>query len=67
VEPIEITCIICGEVFEFTVDEQLRYQKMNFDEPRRCPDCRKKKLRVPDFQDKKHNHKRNFNRLQFED
>jgi DNA-directed RNA polymerase subunit RPC12/RpoP len=67
VESIEITCIICGAAFEFTVDEQLRYQKMNFDEPRRCPDCRKNKLRAPAFQDKKFNHRRKFSRNQFED
>lgn len=61
-----ITCIQCETEFEFTIHEQLRYEEMNFDEPRRCPDCRKKKLKSPDIQDKKHNHKRNFDRSQFE-
>lgn len=63
---VEITCNICGTEFEFTVDEQLRYQKMNFDEPRRCPDCRKNKLRTPAFQDKKFSRRRKFSRSQFE-
>jgi DNA-directed RNA polymerase subunit RPC12/RpoP len=67
VEPIEITCIICGAAFEFGVDEQLRFEKMNFDEPRRCPDCRKKKLRTPDFQDKKYYQKRRLYQSQFKD
>ncbi len=62
-----ITCILCGVEFEFTFDEQLRYKKMNFDKPRRCPDCRKKKLRSPDFQDKKRKQKQKFDQSQFED
>jgi uncharacterized protein with PIN domain len=62
-----ITCIQCEREFEFTVNDQLRYEKMNFDEPRRCPDCRKKKLRGVDFQEITHNRKRKFNRSKFED
>jgi uncharacterized protein with PIN domain len=62
-----IICIQCEEEFEFTVNDQLRYKKMNFDEPRRCPDCRKNKLRRADFQDITHNRKRKFNRSKFED
>lgn len=61
-----ITCIQCEREFEFTVNDQLRYEKMNFDEPRRCPDCRKKKLRGVDFQEITHNRKRKFNRSKFE-
>ena len=66
-ETIEITCFQCATEFEFTVDEQLRYQNRNFDEPRRCPDCRKKKLRPHAFQNEKHKHKQKFDRSQFED
>jgi DNA-directed RNA polymerase subunit RPC12/RpoP len=62
-----IICIQCEEEFEFTVDDQLRYEKMNFDEPRRCPDCRKNKLKRADFQETTHNRKRKFNRFKFED
>jgi hypothetical protein len=50
-----IICIQCEREFEFTVNDQLRYKKMNFDEPRRCPDCRKNKLKRTDFQDITHN------------
>jgi uncharacterized protein with PIN domain len=61
-----ITCIQCETEFEFTIDDQLRYEKMNFDEPRRCPVCRKKKVRTTDFQDITHNRKRKFYRSKFE-
>jgi uncharacterized protein with PIN domain len=62
-----IICIQCEREFEFTVNDQLRYKKMNFDEPRRCPDCRKNKIRGADLQDMTHNRKRKFNRSKFED
>jgi uncharacterized protein with PIN domain len=62
-----IICIQCEREFEFTVNDQLRYKKMNFDEPRRCPDCRKNKLKRADFQEITHNRKRKFNRFKFED
>ena len=38
-------CIQCEEVFEFTAKEQVRCEQMGFDEPRRCPECRKRKSR----------------------
>ncbi len=62
-----IICIQCEREFEFTVNDQLRYEKMNFDEPRRCPDCRKNKIKGSDIQDITHNRKRRFNRSKFED
>ena len=62
-----ITCIQCETEFEFTIHDQLRYEKMNFDEPRRCPDCRKNKLRSTDFQNMKGNRKKNFYRSKLED
>jgi uncharacterized protein with PIN domain len=62
-----ITCIQCETEFEFTIHDQLRYEKMNFNEPRRCPDCRKNKLRGADSQDIIHNRKKKFDRSKFED
>lgn len=62
-----IICIQCETEFEFTVADQLRYERMNFDEPRRCPDCRKNKLKGADFQETTHNRKRKSNRFKFED
>jgi NAD-dependent SIR2 family protein deacetylase len=66
-EPIVIACFQCLREFVFPVEEQLRYRHMNFDEPRRCPDCRKKKMRPHAFQNERHKHKQKFYRLQFED
>ena len=42
----KITCIQCEREFELSIDEQLRFKKMNFDTPKRCPECRKKKLKI---------------------
>ncbi|MBT8349691.1 MAG: zinc-ribbon domain-containing protein [Deltaproteobacteria bacterium] len=66
-ETIEIICFQCKTAFEFTVEEQLRYRKMNFDEPRRCPDCRKKRLRPHAFQNGKRKYKKKYDWLEFEE
>jgi hypothetical protein len=50
----KIICIQCEREFEFSINEQLRCKKMNFDIPKRCPDCRKKKLKISDDQNKNH-------------
>jgi predicted RNA-binding Zn-ribbon protein involved in translation (DUF1610 family) len=36
-----IVCIECGDVFEFTANDQEFYTKNNFKEPKRCINCRK--------------------------
>lgn len=36
-----IVCVECGNVFDFTASEQEFYKKNNFNQPRRCKDCRK--------------------------
>ena len=38
-----IYCIQCDNTFTFGVVEQKRLSSLGFDDPRRCPDCRKKK------------------------
>lgn len=38
-----LDCIQCGGEFVFTVAEQKRVFAKGFDEPKRCPQCRKKK------------------------
>ncbi|UCG08987.1 MAG: zinc-ribbon domain containing protein [Desulfobacterales bacterium] len=63
-ETMAIVCIQCGREFEFSVDEQIHYRKMNFDKPKRCPVCRKKKSKIIDFQDNRYNHKKKFPRFQ---
>lgn len=41
----QITCVEedCGSEFTFTEGEQEYYQSKDFQEPKRCPDCRAKK------------------------
>lgn len=40
---VYITCINCGEKFEFTDAEQRFYKSKNFEIPKRCKACRKSK------------------------
>ena len=57
-ENMIITCIQCGAEFEFSIDDQIRHKKMNFDNPKRCHACRKKKSKFTDSQNKKFNHRK---------
>jgi len=41
-----ITCVQCGNPFVFAVAEQARFHKLGFDIPKRCPECRKKKFKA---------------------
>lgn len=41
-----IECVQCRNEFDFTVSQQNYYAKMGFDEPKRCPECRKRKTRL---------------------
>jgi hypothetical protein len=65
-ENMIITCIQCEEDFEFTGDEQKKFEKRGFDIPLRCPQCRKHKFRDVEDQEhrrpknKKKNHRQNF-------
>ncbi|MBN2539464.1 MAG: zinc-ribbon domain containing protein [Deltaproteobacteria bacterium] len=45
-EDITIGCIQCGHEFVFTASEQRQYRNRNFSNPRRCPECRKKKAKL---------------------
>lgn len=38
-----ITCVQCNESFVFKAEEMERFRALGFDEPSRCPACRKKK------------------------
>lgn len=40
---IHITCINCGEKFEFSDAEQRFFQSKGLESPKRCKDCRKSK------------------------
>ena len=65
-ENIIIPCIQCGAEFEFSIADQLRYRKMNFDDPKRCPGCRKKKSKPTSVQDKRFNHRKKFDQIKHE-
>ena len=38
-----INCIQCNEPFLFSAEESKRFLSLGFDEPSRCPYCRRKK------------------------
>ena len=43
-----IVCLQCETEFEFDASEQRRYAEKGYDDPRRCPSCRKHKTKVLD-------------------
>jgi CxxC-x17-CxxC domain-containing protein len=42
-ETKQLTCQDCGNAFEFTAEEQQFFAEKGFQEPKRCPNCRKAK------------------------
>jgi hypothetical protein len=46
-----ITCIQCNESFVFSEEEGNRFLTLGFDEPTRCPECRKKKSKGKRLED----------------
>lgn len=40
-----LECIQCGNAFELSDSELQYYRQRGFDEPKRCPECRKHKRR----------------------
>jgi ssDNA-binding Zn-finger/Zn-ribbon topoisomerase 1 len=47
-----LVCIQCGKSFVFTSAEQARFLALDFESPRRCPECRKKKAKKIEGSDK---------------
>jgi hypothetical protein len=45
---LTIECIQCRRAFVFKRDEQERFIQRGFELPKRCSDCRKKKVKVPE-------------------
>lgn len=43
---MQINCVMCGNSFIYSVLEQISYQSKGFDQPKRCPNCRQKRLNV---------------------
>ena len=59
-----LTCIQCDDLFEFTATEQDRYDRLGFDAPRRCPNCRRHKFKAsPVPQGKRFKEKRKPGRI----
>lgn len=52
-EDILLTCIQCETEFVFNIREQLKYERLGFTEPRRCPQCRRHKSKPQDTQEGK--------------
>jgi hypothetical protein len=48
-----IRCIQCGLSFSLTVAEQKRFMSKGFDLPKRCPVCRKNKIKIGNHGDRK--------------
>lgn len=48
-ETKELKCVDCGEVFEFSAEEQEFYAGRGFSEPKRCPACRAAKKNARNF------------------
>ena len=52
-EDMLLECIQCENDFTFTAGEQLKYERMGFSEPRRCPQCRRHKVKQNDGWERK--------------
>lgn len=39
----EIKCIDCGSMFSWTAQEQQYYASKRLSEPKRCPECRRRR------------------------
>jgi hypothetical protein len=67
-EEKRIICNQCGNPFTFTVPEQRRFNSLGFDAPKRCAECRKKKIKDgPSRHEVKMKYKRQKSRNDSED
>ena len=66
-EDMMLQCIQCESDFTFTTSEQLKYERMGFSEPRRCPQCRRHKLKQEEgWEHKKDRTKKKHYRMKYE-
>ncbi|MFC1836038.1 zinc-ribbon domain containing protein [Thermodesulfobacteriota bacterium] len=49
----EMLCIVCESPFFFKESDQLRYVELGFEEPKRCPECRRRKRRMRSIESSK--------------
>ena len=62
-----IICIQCDTDFEFSAKDQRKYEQMGFDQPMRCPLCRKHKSGDSNYHEKrKHKNKKKHFRMKYE-
>lgn len=41
-----IVCVQCDDEFEFSIADQIRYERKGFEPPKRCPSCRRHKSKI---------------------
>ena len=41
-----IVCIQCDDEFEFSIADQILYERKGFESPKRCPSCRRHKSKI---------------------
>jgi len=51
---IYLRCVDCHEEFTFTTGEQEFYTDKGYNQPKRCPTCRRKKKEQRGAQEEKH-------------
>lgn len=54
-----IQCIQCNVSFVFSVDEQVHFASKGFTDPRRCRECRKKRSKLGDSNERDRNRVKN--------
>jgi len=52
-ETMTLNCIQCEEDFEFSIDEQKKYNQKGFDAPLRCSQCRRNKAKSSEQEGKR--------------
>lgn len=66
-ESTTITCVQCDIDFEFSAKDQEKYEQMGFDQPRRCPLCRKRKSGISNNHEaRKHKDKKKHFRMRYD-
>lgn len=58
IEDMIMVCVQCDEEFDFSIQEQEKYEERGYDIPKRCPSCRKHKSRSLDLTENRRHIKR---------
>ena len=65
-ETIVLECIQCQSEFGYSAAEQEYHEKMGFDDPKRCPYCRKHKSKVNNNSRKDSRLRKQFERKKYD-